>query len=989
MDTTTSIMDRLDSDFVECWDDDEDLHFEDGFQIRTVSTNTSVTGSSVRPSGHRDSISSRRSWRSDRDSNLGDDESWQLLLNDNDSSSTQDAITSAKRAGIPIPAGVPNSALLGGSIKKLGTRKIKTILGDDWWEDLDLSAFKEGLELKSSHQVTSPDSLLHLGSLSTSTSSLLKHSDNLSHVLPDLVKFRDVDDDNPFQHVPAIKLSKSRVDQDISPRNTMHLTEQDDKFETEFILPEGDEPLRLSTRRDVPKLSDPFEDDFDTEWAEGSIGVRFGGTQRETRSNRGSSIGAFSPSMSSCLTMESEDDGLDGLILPDGPLDLEKSLQNRRHSIPPATLETTRDQNRGDSSQKLKTTESFDDDFFFGIEIGDGEAFDPGKLTLNRNVKRKSELPVTPPRRGGTSITFTNRNTPTNTRIPRLSTHERTHSTQLEPVSESGAPVPQFRRPHSRLSGHASHSSLSSIPLPAPQSIISNRSPPSRRSFGGRSSKDNELSSTISQSLKTKRSAPAMRSIPTGTSTLQAHRSPPRHEAGIKPVSSRPKTPIERSSVESRLAHHRRSQVPFIPAGGPESQSHHVNVKSSRQTRRTDSESSTDSFLHPRSRSRTARWGRSTTPNKPTHDLPEGNAPSAKKTIRRPTRRKNFGDGTELDIFDDLPTSASAESKFMKTPAKRGAPRSLRSKLSQSHITVPMRVDTPAPSPAPNTTSLQDATPRFARDTNASRNAREQRIASMNQHQRDRDSGPLAPLSTNWKTPGPSRPFSTPSTTRNRHGHKHSISRPHLIKPMGSGVQESKNVKGMQYNPALYRWEGNENITIGFDVPTPLPAPKPSPALISHVGGVSGSQVVGQMVFDPQRMCWLKLGSSRPGSKGDSIIAPEDEEDIFAGLEDLVDRRHTSTAAASAGSLTSEVEPGPAILEDKSGESSDEWPITEEFDVGPEFIRRQRAEEEKWRRKVSKWTSEGRNKLGDEWRWAIRNLVGQGNVDLHAPALPP
>lgn len=178
-------------------------------------------------------------------------------------------------------------------------------------------------------------------------------------------------------------------------------------------------------------------------------------------------------------------------------------------------------------------------------------------------------------------------------------------------------------------------------------------------------------------------------------------------------------------------------------------------------------------------------------------------------------------------------------------------------------------------------------------------------------------------------------------------------------------------VKGMRYNPTLYKWEGNENATIGFDGPAASTPVKPSPALISNVGGTSGTQIVGRMVFDPHRMCWLKLSS--PFSKNK---AASDEEDVFAGLDDLVDRPRKATITPAAKSSIHDTDSYTPNTDDKSGESSDDWPITEEFDVGPEFIKRQRNEEEKWRRKVNKWVSDDRNKLGDEWRFAIRRLVG-------------
>lgn len=186
----------------------------------------------------------------------------------------------------------------------------------------------------------------------------------------------------------------------------------------------------------------------------------------------------------------------------------------------------------------------------------------------------------------------------------------------------------------------------------------------------------------------------------------------------------------------------------------------------------------------------------------------------------------------------------------------------------------------------------------------------------------------------------------------------------------------SSDVKGMQYNPNTYRWEGNENEVVEFDAINTLKSPKVAPALITNIGTIKGAQVVGGMVFDPQRMCWLKLASAQPDA--DKVAVIHDElEDVFAGLEDLKDRseepkhrRNISDASVAAAS---------DVFDDQSGDSSEEWPITEEFDVGPEFVKRQRAEEDRWKRKVTKWVTSERQRLGDGWRWAIRDLVPSDN----------
>jgi hypothetical protein len=173
----------------------------------------------------------------------------------------------------------------------------------------------------------------------------------------------------------------------------------------------------------------------------------------------------------------------------------------------------------------------------------------------------------------------------------------------------------------------------------------------------------------------------------------------------------------------------------------------------------------------------------------------------------------------------------------------------------------------------------------------------------------------------------------------------------------------------MRYNPANFRWEGNENQIPDFDVTAPK-SPKPAPALITNVGTMQNVQTVGGMVFDPHRMCWLK-----------AVSVELEDEDVFAGLDDLEDKITSSTVnGRKSGAFE---DPNSQVTGDDAsgGDSSDEGPMTEEFDVGPEFIRRQRAEEEKWRRKVDKWVGFDRGDQANHWKWIIRDLVGFDNME--------
>ncbi|PTU20956.1 hypothetical protein P175DRAFT_0436745 [Aspergillus ochraceoroseus IBT 24754] len=962
---------------IECWDDDDELQFNDDINLRATSTATSVTNSSLRRSGHRDSISSRRSARSDLDSTAGGDEDWQVQLLDDDEIVNEEALTSAKNAGIPLPTNVPRSALIGGTIKRLGRRKTKREFIDDWSDDLELPGPDAVLELKRSHDTPFPDSLPQLSSTAASpvkTSPFRFGDDGDLHAHQGtsqsiLDNFLDLDDIDDSQDVPTIKIANPQPPQRASIIGYVGPSEEAsaENFEDDFELP-ADNLLSLCRREPPVRDSSPTPEDFDVEWSEGSIGVRFGGTTRDHRSNPSSSISVVSPSASSYLTGESDDEGLDGLVIPEGPLDFGACLKRRKN---PNSTDAARLQPDHEKCEQPPPA----DDFFSGLEINENESFNTRRPSVNPNIRCKSEPLGSPARRSATTLTFTNGPLSPKTRIPRLSGHDRPHSTHLETVSESGAPLSKFRTSPRRSGGHVAHSSVSSLPASGSTSI-SPTPPftPSRRLVGTRIAKEllGERAAPGRQLLRSKRSMPSMRNHSQITSTTSLPS--PHRPDGSTWSNPRLWTPIDRTASDVRLSG--RKSAPFIPAGASDKQSHHASVKTYRYSRRTSSDGTSDTVSSQGSITRISRPNRYD--NNSNEATQETLNTTPKRTLTRPTRRRNFGDGTELASFDDLPTSSAAESKYVKQPCGRGAPRALRHKLGLSQSSIQLKPESPTPqAPTSSTPFQQGSIPRFARDTNASRNAREQRIASMSSSSKSsRESNALAPLNSNWKTQTISRmPSSTVSvrTKRTKSG-TISGSRPQLIKPIGVGVQEAKSINGMQYNPASYRWEGNENMVHGFDTTSPK-SPKSSPALITNFGAMQNVQVVGGMVFDPQRMCWLKLAPSQPGVDG--LVAVQDEDDVFSNFVDL--KENSGISGRRGPGVLDDLCPA-ASGDDRSCEdSSDEWPITEEFDVGPEFIRRQHTEEEKWRRKVDKWVNHNHNHnhagFGSSWRWAIRDLV--------------
>jgi hypothetical protein len=995
---------------VEHWDDDDFANLDD-IQFRTASTASSVASwqhNQVHHIDRKDSIRSRLSARSDRGSNQ-DDQDWDVVV---DQSSVNDAVAIAKRTGIPIPANVPQSALVGGTIRKMPGKKIKQAMSEDWTEDLD---FDGPLKLRStSNSLQSPSkSSVNFGSdgfdddFELPSDAILKSRQASTRFQAPLARpaLNEKDDFGDDFDLPSDKrFSPQRLPIRVQAPTPRSARMEADDFETDFELPKDGLLKRRQPSTPFGALHQP--DDIDLEWAEGSLGTRNAGTRRDGRSNRSSSVSAFSPSMSSAIT-ESEDEGLDGLILPTGPVNFEEILKKRQQNQSPDIANYSGERN---AAKRAAAKE----DFFSGIEVGDGDIFDTGKLTLNRNIKHKIQRQTSPARRPATTITFTN-NKPQSTisRLPRFqATKDRPRST-LEPVSETGNAVSRYKRPESRTIAHTTQSSTSSIPTPSPPSAPST---PSRRTL--RTQESHELlrydapTTTNAQLLRAKRSMPVMRSLNSPNKLSTYPRPPSRNNDGPPSrlhIPSRPKTPTERA--ESRIGDARRPQVPFLPAGVSTTQSQHVSIKSTttRHYRRNDSDGSNDGSLAGlRSHSRLAY--RPETPGRGGSGrgslTPAELAAAAKKTITKPTRRRNFGDGNELDIFDDLPTSASAESKFIKQPVGRGAPRSLRSRLGQSHIgnsTTSLSTRGGAETPMP-TTPLSPSkpdlnVPRFARDTAASRNAREQRQVSTTYNPREPTRGPLAPITDNWKTHIAARPNLNAPSSRKR-GNKVQ-QKPHLIKPIGDAhMKEPKSVKGMQYNPLTFRWEGNENDLEPFEIPAFYPPSSPEaspaskpPALITNVGQAGGVQVVGEMVFDPRRMCWLKMAPTGlsherrgPDSAGVSSVQLDDEEDVFAGLEDLKEEDETGRSSYGGGGGGPAIRGGEDIRHVSGGTigdgSGDELgPVLgEEFDVGPEFIRRQRAEEEKWRRKVEAWlrSQESMDVHADVfsgWRWGIREIV--------------
>lgn len=803
------------ADEVENWDDDDFLIDNDNLTFR--STSTSVQG----PWHRRGSHSSHVSLRSELESIPGEER--QVHLPGDDEKSVLDAIAAAAMAGIPLPQNVPPSALVGGTIKRLGGRRLKKMIQeDDWGEDLELPDMSQPLRVKQQDGSMFPEVLRQVGSSAqASPVKSVQGSDNGDQRLTverpptvatgavNLERFRDAEDDDDFfgDGAATVKVFKTR--QPAKPVSlitppTPQKKGGDEDFENDFELP-SDGKLILSNRKDIPRTPAMNTlDDFD--WGEGSLGTRHGGTRRDGRSNRSSSASALSPSIASSMTAESEDETFDGLVLPIGPVDFEERLQRRRKSRSPE---------RQEAPKEAPQPEADKEDFATGLDLGDGDVFSSGKLTLHRHVKIRETRPVSPTRpKTAVSLIFTNK--PATTAISRLPRpvvgHERSHTqTSLEPVSESGGPIlPRPRRPQSRLSGHSAQSSISSVQTPTTPSPSQSFAAvtPRRREVGHKPSAVSlrpEPTTTSAQLLRLKRSLPAMRPLQSPARPCASRapdRPPSRTDTGSRPNSYiRPRTPTDRIRPGAESAQGRRHPVPFLPAGASVSQSHNINARSSRTFRRHDSDNSLDG--RPSSRAASRSTMRSPSPSKRGRNTAERLAQEggASQYISRPRRQRNFGDGHELDGFDDLPTSTHTEAKYMRQPITTGPKAQLRNKIYQNIL--PDRTNTPSPHPM-LTPSRADHLPHFARDTAASRIARETSLA-----QRVPSSGPLAPLTTQrvaqLSTRANLNPHLPHQTVRSRRASKKSQQlQPHLIANLNT-CKESKSTVHPDFPRSLCR----------------------------------------------------------------------------------------------------------------------------------------------------------------------------------------
>jgi hypothetical protein len=502
----------------------------------------------------------------------------------------------------------------------------------------------------------------------------------------------------------------------------------------------GEAPLTLKPRlAEVPTGfgDDDGFDDFEGDF-EGSLGTRFAGTKHDARE---SSMSAMSPSVGSPMAEESDHDEAGGLDIPDGPLDFEAILKKRRAAE---------------------------------AELSEASIPSPAiEQPATLNTHKKSKLLAETNEDFLDGLDFSG--------LPSINVQKRTFNKNVKIKEIKPAPASPAQRASTTLNFHDK-------PIDRPTHMRSH------------------LPRPVSGSKPHSRLEPVLEN---GTSTITRERRQQVASGNQSLLRNKRSAPALRSSAQqSSIA---RPPVPFLPSSGSMMQSTHASAQRAMpyHIRRDSDPNNRRGAQSPpmRSHSRLSNAFVPDTPSRvgrPRADMAPpalAREAQAKKNLTKPQRRRNFGDGTELEHFDDLRTNTEKESKFTKQPIARGPPKlGIRHAHSRSDIkdpikrpfTIPDRMTTPAPPRTPSSPTKgfhesQNYTPSYLRDTAASRIARESR--AVNNNPRPRSEGPMLPVSTNWKAQIAARsPHTSPSAQKQRPKKM----QPQLIKGIGIHIAKSK-----------------------------------------------------------------------------------------------------------------------------------------------------------------------------------------------------
>ncbi|KDN38272.1 hypothetical protein K437DRAFT_28292 [Tilletiaria anomala UBC 951] len=197
---------------------------------------------------------------------------------------------------------------------------------------------------------------------------------------------------------------------------------------------------------------------------------------------------------------------------------------------------------------------------------------------------------------------------------------------------------------------------------------------------------------------------------------------------------------------------------------------------------------------------------------------------AAPQMLRHPKRLRNYGDGMELDVFDDLPLQRVAEHGHrFRQPTIEHRPIRASGRLAARGLQQALGVPLVAPPKASS----------HALSPQAQSQAQAHAVSLHRPHTpgktKDDGSGTGSATAT---TAGTSTPAGKArSRTRKRKAKGKESRKPMLIKNLGGAPSTPKSVGEMRWNPKSQRWEGNEMDLKSFDE---VLGPSARPALITQ-----------------------------------------------------------------------------------------------------------------------------------------------------------
>ena len=493
----------------------------------------------------------------------------------------------------------------------------------------------------------------------------ISHSSHLITIRPPLQQPDSIVDDEDDEGVSTIKatgfptLMRSKSAKPV-------VDSIDEDFEDAFALPSNMTQLSLaplSLNHQSSKNSLEWGDKDNSSSSQSSDAYSTLGFAEASPSTNSSSSSVSLPDTET----EEEDDELEGLVLPSALFESGHSGRQLKK-----ILEMKKKAQHTNKPVKVSNIDP-EDDFEMGLVINDDVDLSPSRLMLSaqqtqRHFNRSISMP---PQR------------PTMSRPPSRSQPTRSKSPANPPVSSAKqlqklrlSPSPPLRPPSRSQNFRAL---VSNFPIPTPSSSSSNNflspkagslrgqkshsglKPPTPPSSARKLTRKASLSSLtgvgLSQALcsGSDQVKSSRYEEPTVASKARSHKSSMSRIQDIKTPPTRPSTPSSNPAA-LRLTIPTQSRLKSRPAlsqifGGQSS---------------SGKESPAPRTTSPPTRPPSCLSLRASVPQRSLTNLPL--QPVVPKLLRRPKRQRTYGDGTELDGIEDLPTNREKEVRYRVQP---------------------------------------------------------------------------------------------------------------------------------------------------------------------------------------------------------------------------------------------------------------------------------------------------------------------------------